>query len=127
MRDGLQTGDRAKVGELIRAIRVALLTTVDREGHFHSRPVQTLQVEADQTLWFFTDWSSPKVDELHHEVRVSLGYGVPVEDTYVGISGVATLLRDPQNAKESWSTEQPAYYPRGPEDERLALLRVRID
>jgi general stress protein 26 len=120
-------GDRAKVGELIRAIRVALLTTVDREGHFHTRPVQTLQVEADQTLWFFTDWSSPKVDELHHDVRVSLGYADVAKHVYVAVSGVATLLRDPQKAKELWSIEQRAYYPRGPEDELLALLRVRID
>jgi general stress protein 26 len=126
-RRAAEPGDRAKVGELIRAIRVALLTTVDREGHFHSRPVQTLQVEADLTLWFFTDWSSPKVDELHHDVRVSLGYADPVKHTYVAISGVATLLRDPQKAKELWSIEQRAYYPRGPEDERLALLRVSID
>jgi hypothetical protein len=38
-------GDFAKLGQLIRDIRVALLTTVDRDGHFHTRPVQTLQVE----------------------------------------------------------------------------------
>lgn len=76
---GIMTGlvDRAKVIELIRAIRVALLTTVDRDGLFHARPVQTLQVDSDDTLWFFTDWSSPKVDELHHDVRVSLGYADP--------------------------------------------------
>jgi general stress protein 26 len=48
-------GDFAKLGELIRDIRVALLTTVGRDGRFHTRPVQTLQVEADRTLWFFTD------------------------------------------------------------------------
>jgi general stress protein 26 len=63
-------GDLTKLGELIRDIRVALLTTVDRDGGFHTRPVQTLQVEGDQTLWFFTDWSSPKVGELRRDVRV---------------------------------------------------------
>jgi general stress protein 26 len=122
-----EPGDRAKVVELIRAIRVALLTTVERDGHFHTRPVQTLQVDADETLWFFTDWSSPKIDELHHDVRVSLGYADPSKNTYVAVSGVASLRRDPQKAKELWSIEQRAYYPRGPEDERLAVLRVRVD
>ena len=122
-----EPGDRRKVGELIRAIRVAFLTTVDRDGRFHARPVQTLQVDADETLWFFTDWTSPKVDELHRDVRVSLGYADPAKKVYVAISGVGTLLRDPQKASELWSVEQRAYYPRGPEDERLALLRVRID
>lgn len=122
-----ESGDWAKVGELIRAIPVALLTTVDREGSFHTRPLQTLQVEADEILWFFTDWSSPKVDELQHDVRVSLGYADPAKNVYVAICGVGRLLRDPQKAKELWSVEQRAYYPEGPEDQRLALLRVRID
>jgi general stress protein 26 len=120
-------GDLAKLGELIREIRVALLTTTDRDGGFHTRPVQTLQVEADGTLWFFTDWSSPKVDELHHDVRVSLGYADSAKNLYVAMIGSGRLIRDIQKAKELWSIEQRAYYPEGPEDERLALLRVVIE
>ena len=30
-------------------------TTVDLDGHFHTRPVHTLQLEGVDTLWFFTD------------------------------------------------------------------------
>jgi general stress protein 26 len=120
-------GDRAKVGELIRTIRVALLTTVDQDGHFHTRPLETLQVEADGTLWFFTDWSSHKVDELRRDMRVSLGYADPAKNVYVAVSGVGTLLRDPAKAREIWTIEQRAYYPEGFADERLALLRVRVE
>jgi general stress protein 26 len=46
---------------------------------------------------------------------------------YVAVSGVATLLRDPDKATQIWTTEQRAYYPQGPLDPRLALLRVRIE
>jgi general stress protein 26 len=120
-------GDFAKLGELIRDIRVALLTTVGRDRRFHTRPVQTLQVEGDRTLWFFTDWSSPKVDELHHDATVSLGYADPAKNVYVAVSGSGSLFRDSQKAKQLWSIEQRAYYPEGPEDERLALLRVLIE
>jgi general stress protein 26 len=120
-------GDLAKLGELIRDIRIALLTTVDRDGHLHTRPVQTLEVEADRTLWFFTDWRSPKADELHHDVRVSLGYADPGKKVYVAATGSGSLIRDIQKAKQLWSIEQLAYYPDGPEDERLALLRVVIE
>jgi general stress protein 26 len=120
-------GDLAKLVELIREIRVALLSTVDRDGRFHTRPVQTLQVEDDGTLWFFTDWSSPKVDELHHDVRVSLGYSDPAKNVFVAVSGSGSLFRDTEKAKQLWSIEQHAYYPEGPEDERLAVLRVLIE
>jgi general stress protein 26 len=120
-------GEFAKLGQLIRDIRVALLTTLDRDGHLHTRPVQTLKVECDQTLWFFTDWSSPKVEELRHDVRVSLGYADPAKNVYCAVSGLANLFRDVEKAKQLWSIEQRAYYPDGPEDGRLALLRVQIE
>ena len=117
----------AKLGQLISDIRIALLTTVDRDGSFHTRPIQTMKVEAERILWFFTDWSSPKVDELRDDERVSLGYSDPAKNAYAAVTGTARLIRDKQKANELWSVEQRAYYPEGPEDERLALLRVVIE
>jgi general stress protein 26 len=58
---------------------------------------------------------------------VSLGYADPAKHVYVAVSGSGSLLRDIQKAKQLWSVEQRAYYPEGPEDGRLALLRVRIE
>lgn len=125
--DERQAGDTAKVVELISDIRVALLTTVDRAGRFHTRPVETLQVERAETIWFFTGWSSPKVGELLHDRRVSLGYADPGKHVYLAVAGVASLLRDANKARELWTAEQRAYYPNGPDDERLALLRVDVE
>jgi general stress protein 26 len=125
--DHADPGDFGRLAELIRDIRVALLTTADRDGHFHTRPVQTLQVDADRSLWFFTDWSSPKVDELRHDVRVSLGYADPAKNVYIAVSGSGTLFRDVEKATQLWSIEQRAYYPQGPKDDRLAVLRVLIE
>lgn len=120
-------GDLAAVAALIRDIRVGLLTTMDAQGRFHTRPVQTLQVESGQTLWFFTDWSTPKVSELERESRVSVGYADVSGHRFVAVSGAAQLFRDADKAKQLWSAEQLAYYPDGPGDARLALLRVQIE
>jgi general stress protein 26 len=122
-----ETGDFAKLRELISAIRVGLLTTVGPGGRFHTRPVQTLRVEDDGTLWFFTDWSSPKVEELEHDSRVCVGYADPAKHHYVALSGAGSLIRNAEKAQELWHVEQRAYYPDGPKDARLALLRVRIE
>jgi general stress protein 26 len=122
-----EPGDFDRLAELIRDIQVGLLTTVDREGQFHTRPVQTLRVANDRTLWFFTDWNSPKADELRHDLRVSLGYCDASNKRYVAIAGEASIFRDAAQARELWTIEQRAYYPQGPEDERLALLCVRIE
>jgi general stress protein 26 len=121
-----ESGDLSKLCELIRGIRIGLLTTVGADGGFHTRPVETLAVEGG-TLWFFTDWRSPKIDELHHDQRVCLGYSDPKKHHYVALSGIAALLRDADKARELWTLEQRAYYPDGPEDARLALLRVEIE
>ena len=120
-------GELSKLIELIREIRVALLTTVDGKGGLHTRPVETLQADADGTLWFFPDASSPKADELHHDVRVSLGYADPANNVYAVISGSGSLVQDVQRAKQLWSIGQRAYYPEGPDDPRLAVLRVSMD
>ncbi len=122
-----EPGDMARVREMIWDIRAGLLTTVDRLGHLHTRPVQTLEVGSDDTIWFFTDWSSPKVDELQHDLRVGLGYVDSGKHLYVAVSGTCTVLRDIDKARQIWSFEQRAYYPQGPEDERLAILRVQIE
>jgi general stress protein 26 len=98
-----EPGDRRKVGELIRAIRVAFLTTVDHDGRFHAGPVQTLQVDADETLWFFTDWSSPKVDELHRDVRVSLGYADPAP-SFNWHSSCVSIVRRRQSGARRYGT-----------------------
>jgi general stress protein 26 len=116
-----------KFAELIEEIEVALLTTVDPEGHLHTRPLQTLGIGAGRSLWFFTDLRSEKAFELAHDVRLGLGYADPRGRSYVALGGTGRLLRDPQRARELWTVEQLAYYPNGPEDEHLGLLKVRVE
>jgi len=127
MQDVPDEGDLAKVTELIRGIRIALLTTADTDGRLYSRPVQTLQVESNRTLWFFTDWSSHKVKEVTNDGHVSLGFVDSTRSIFVVVNGTATLVRDPAKARELWTVEQRAYYPDGPDDTRLALLRVELE
>jgi general stress protein 26 len=120
-------GELRNVLDLIRRIRIALLTTFESDGTFHTRPVQTLGVDEDGTLWCFTDLHSGKVDELRADTRVSLGYADTRANHYVAVSGVGTVRRDPHRAQKLWQVEQRAYYPAGPGDERLGLLRVQIE
>ena len=120
-------GELPKVLDLVRAIRVAFLVTMSREGEFHARPVQTMGSEPDGTLRFFTDVHSGKAEELRHDLRVGLAYADTSAHRYVAIRGSGHITRDPQLARDLWSIEQLAYYPHGPEDERLGLLTVRIE
>jgi general stress protein 26 len=121
-KDGL-----ARLKELVESIRVGLLTTVDLDGTLHTRPVETLRCDVEGTLWFFTDHHSPKANELSHDMRVSVGYSEPAKGTYVVVAGHARILRDRALAAKLWAPGQRAWYPKGPDDEHLCILRITLE
>src|SRR3712207_7628755 len=92
-----------KLGELIKDINIAMMTTVEADGSLRSRPMATQQVEFDGDLWFFTGASAAKVDEVRQDQRVNISYAKPDNQRYVSISGTAQLVRDKQKMKELWS------------------------
>jgi general stress protein 26 len=119
--------DVQKLGELIKGIRVAMLTTVDSEGCLHSRPMATQDAEFDGTLWFFTEADSLKIHELERDRHVNLSYANPGDSKYVSVSGTAAVVRDHARVKELWSPFYKAWFPKGVDDPNIALLRVAVD
>lgn len=115
-----------KLSSLIKDIGVAMLTTVAPDGSLRSRPMATQGGIEHGELWFFTADDSGKVAEIESEHEVNLAYAEPKEQRYVSISGRAALVRDAERARRMWSPEVKAWFPGGPEDPRLALLRVRV-
>jgi len=116
-----------KLGELIKDVKMAMLTTIDRDGTLRSRPMATQKAEFDGTLWFFTRASSPKVEEVEQTHNVNLSYAAPDSNTYVSVTGTASLVRDHAKAKELWNPILKAWFPQGLEDPDLALLHVQIE
>ncbi len=125
----MQTRDEniQKLAELIKDVRIAMLTTLDEDGTLRSRPMATQKTPFDGTLWFFTGASSPKVDEVEHSREVNLSYAAPDSNTYVSVSGTARLIRDQEKARELWNPILKAWFPKGLEDPELALLRVTVE
>jgi general stress protein 26 len=125
--DNNANGDIQKLGELIKGIRVAMLTTIDDEGCLHSRPMAGQDNVFDGTLWFFTEANSEKVHELQRDRHVNLSYADPGDSRYVSVSGAASISRDREKMKELWSPLHKAWFPKGLDDPNIALLRVEVD
>ena len=126
--DSSAPGRFVQLCEILRSVNIALLTTTDRRGGPHTRPIQTLDIdERGQTLWFFTDHGSPKTCDLNIDRQVMLGYSNPSKGLFAVIYGVGRILHNPSQARRLWRLEQRAYYPSGPGDPRLAVLRVQIE
>lgn len=116
----------AKLSKLLKDIRIAMLTTVDDDGSLHSRPMATQEMDPDGILWFFTEAHSGKVHELDRDRHVNVSYSKPDDQVYVSVSGTARVVRDTAKAKQLWNPMLKAWFPNGPEDPDVALLRVDV-
>lgn len=116
-----------KLGAMIKDVKFAMLTTQTPEGHLHSRPMATQQVEFDGVLWFLTSISSTKIDEVeqHHEVNVA--YADASDDKYVSVAGTAEISRDRAKINELWSPFHTAWFPKGKDDPDIALIKVTVE
>lgn len=108
----------------IKDVRVAMLTTVNPDGSLHSRPMFTQEEDLPDGLWFFTSRSSAKAREIAGDHDVNLAYADPAKNLYVSVSGLGQLVHDPAKARRLWNKANEAFFPDGPDDPDLALLRV---
>ena len=114
-----------KVRDMIGGIRIAMMTTVDEQGNLVSRPMAALQFDEEGNVWFFTNRSSPKVDQIEHiEQRVNVAFASVSDADYVSISGVATEVDDQAKINELWNPQAKAWFPKGKDDPDLTLLKV---
>jgi general stress protein 26 len=122
-----KSADLKKVWDLIKHLEVAMLTTQDSDGTLHSRPMAALEMDPTGYLWFFTEASSHKVDEVQHHRNVNVAYLDPAKNRFVSISGKAQVIRDAAKAKELWRPFLRAWFSKGVDDPSVALLRIQIE
>jgi general stress protein 26 len=121
------TEDVEKLRELIKDIRMAMLTTLEQDGSLRSRPMATQETEFDGDLWFFTEAKSPKSKEIQDHQQVNVTYTDPDNSKFVSVSGKASLVHDPTKSKELWNPAVEAWFPSGPEDPSIALIKVEVE
>lgn len=112
----------AKIVDLLEDLRLCMLTTTTEPGDFHSRPMAVQQVDDDGTLWFFVDRTSPKVADIAREPRVNAAFAGTT--SWVSVAGRASLVDDPALQHELWNSMVEAWFPDGPDDPAITLLRV---
>ncbi|MDO9708177.1 pyridoxamine 5'-phosphate oxidase family protein [Paracraurococcus lichenis] len=118
---------KRKVWEMIKDVDIAMMVTMDDEGRFRGRPMRASQKEFDGVLWFFTPAGSPKTGEVAEDERCLLAYSDPRSQNYVSIYGTAELVRDVAQQKKLWSEPLRVWFPGGPEDSSVALLKVTCE
>jgi len=116
-----------KLRKFIKSTRIAMLTTVASDGRLRSRPMANLKGGFDGDVWFVTRSTAPKTEEIKDNQHVNISYSDPKDERFVSISGLASLVREPDKVQELWSKRLRTWFPNGKKDPELALIRVRID
>lgn len=118
--------DVRKLASLIKDIRICMLTTVDTDGHMHSRPMAVQQTDFDGDLWFFTGKSTMKAQEVKFDSHVNVSFANPDDNRYVSVSGRARLIDDRAKAEQLWNPLYKAWFPKGLDDPDLTLMKVEV-
>lgn len=111
-----------KVADLAKDVKFAMLTTIDADGELVSRPMAQQAVETDGDLWFFASRDSRKVSHIRANPHVAVT--LSSSSTWVSINGSAEVVEDDALARELWSPGIEAWFPQGPDDDSIVMIKV---
>ncbi|MEO6924430.1 MAG: pyridoxamine 5'-phosphate oxidase family protein, partial [Bryocella sp.] len=117
---------RKKVAELVKGIRIAMMTTSAKDGTMSSRPMAVQDVPFDGILWFLTRDSSEKVEEIANDRHVTLAFADPGSSKYIALKGRASTSKDKAKIHELWSPMYKMWFPKGEDDPQITVLRVDV-
>lgn len=110
---------------IVRESPVSMLTTFDLQGQLVGRPMLALLLDADPAIYFLTGTTSEKVSQVDARPEVGLTFGARTR--YLSIRGRAQALHDTSLVKRLWNPTYRAWFPKGPGDGGVSVLRVLID
>ena len=116
-----------KFKKLVNEINVCMFITNNANGNGfdHTRPMYTIEVEDNGTLWFFTDIRSIKVEEVSKDQTAHLVYSHPGKESFLDVWGKAEIVTDKQQIKDKWTPMIKAWFPGGIDDPNISLLKVQ--
>lgn len=114
----------AKLADAMAGFENAMLVTRTRDGELRSRPMALVEeASSPEELWFVTSIDSPKIAEIHADSHVNIT--MQSEMRWVSISGDAQVVRDRERIKSMWREGWRVWFPEGPEETDLVLVKVK--
>ncbi len=119
--------DTRKVADLIKDIRVAMLTHTDSAGRLVSHPMATQEVEFDGDVLFIAERDSHKCQDIAAQSPAKVNVSFSSGSSWISLSGTAEIVDDPAKLEELWNTFTDAWMEGGPEDPNNVLIKVSAD
>lgn len=120
------TAAHAGLWQKIEHVRVGMLTTTGDGNQLNSRPMTSQKVDEDGLLWFFTSDQATVAKDIEAHPAVNVAFAAPEDSLYVSVSGNAVIVKDRETIKAMWNPFVQAWFPGGPEDPHVALIKVTV-
>lgn len=112
----------AKLNELLKGFRFAMVTTRTADGKLVSHPLTVQETEFDGDLWFVISRQASAVEHIRLDPTVGVSFSS--SDSWLSLSGTAHIVEDDDKLREEWNAGLEAWFPEGPEDPDVVLLKV---
>lgn len=114
------TPEHIQLGQLLKDMPVAMLTTFDDAGLLVSKPMAPLELDDEGAVWFFTERVSDKPANLS---TANLVFTDTSNGTYVSLSGRGEIHKNSDDIHRLWTVFAKPWFPDGPDSPNLVLLK----
>ncbi len=105
---------------LIDGENVCMFASLD-DSVIRSRPMAPMPRPDDGVIWFVTDRTSRKMNDLGDDTPVTLTFQNSASNWYVTLTGSVSVFDDRDRLRDMWSPTMKQWFD-GPEDPRMVLL-----
>lgn len=122
--EGSSENGTEKVRELIKDIKIAMLTHTDHNGNLVSHPMATQDVEFDGDILFIAERNSNKAKDIAAQSPANVNVSYSSSGTWVSVSGTAEVVDDNATLAELWDSFTGAWLEGGPENPNNIIIKV---
>lgn len=115
---------RKKLKELVEDIQICMFASADTKDDKYGRPMYTMQVDDEGTIWFFTKENKKITADAKQNDKVVLYYAHPGKNSYLTIKGMSEAVKDRKKMQELYSPAIKGWFPKGLDEPDIILLKV---
>lgn len=115
--------DIDRVWDIVEKVGICMLTT-QFAGGLRARPLEARPDREAGLIFFVTDIHSAKEHEIGATPDVGLVFVDANDKAYLSITGRACVMRDAEKTKAAWRKTDEVWWPGGPDDPDVCLLRI---
>ena len=118
------TADMTHLADKLEKHRVAMMTVIEDGIHLHSRPMTPLEMDSQGAIWIMSSHRTMDALLAGGGQPVNLAFMNHSDSDYISVVGHAELVDDLARKQELWTLAARPWF-EGPEDPKLALIRVK--